>query len=94
MVKRARVFMTGGSQAIRLPAEFRFAGDVVYVRRNADGDVVLSDQPREPYAAFIAARAEIGTVPEGFLSQAERAQGREVRDPFAGMDDEPAGEGA
>jgi len=40
---KAKLFMAGGSQAVRLPAEFRFEGDEVDVRRDATtGDVVLS----------------------------------------------------
>jgi antitoxin VapB len=40
---RAKLFNTGGSQAVRLPAEFRFEGDEVDIRRDATtGDVVLS----------------------------------------------------
>ena len=40
---KAKLFMTGGSQAVRLPAEFRFEGDEVDVRRDSvTGDVVLS----------------------------------------------------
>lgn len=43
----AKLFMNGGSQAVRLPAEFRFEGDEVYVRRDErTGDVVLSSSPR------------------------------------------------
>jgi antitoxin VapB len=30
---KAKLFMTGGSQAVRLPAEFRFEGDEVDIRR-------------------------------------------------------------
>lgn len=40
---RAKLFTTGGSQAVRLPAEFRFKGDEVRIRRDPDtGDVILS----------------------------------------------------
>ena len=39
----AKLFNNGGSQAVRLPAEFRFEGDEVFVRRDAiTGDVILS----------------------------------------------------
>jgi antitoxin VapB len=39
----ARLFNNGGSQAVRLPAEFRFDGDEVFVRRDErTGDVILS----------------------------------------------------
>lgn len=44
----AKVFMTGRSQAVRLPAEFRFDTKEVYVRRDpATGDVVLSRRPAD-----------------------------------------------
>jgi antitoxin VapB len=40
---RAKLFTTGGSQAVRLPAEFRFEGSEVDIRRDpVTGDVVLS----------------------------------------------------
>ena len=38
----AKLFKNGASQAVRLPAEFRFEQDEVYIHRNAVGDVVLS----------------------------------------------------
>jgi antitoxin VapB len=46
-VKTARLFTNGGSQAVRLPAEFRFADATeVCIRRDAvTGDVVLSARP-------------------------------------------------
>jgi antitoxin VapB len=40
---RAKLFEIGSSQAVRLPAEFRFEGDEVKIRRDsATGDVILS----------------------------------------------------
>jgi antitoxin VapB len=45
-LRTAKVFMTGRSQAVRLPADFRFSTDEVYVRRDeATGDVILSPRP-------------------------------------------------
>lgn len=41
----AKLFKTGGSQAVRLPAEFRFEGDEVFIFHNESGDVVLSKNP-------------------------------------------------
>ena len=42
----AKLFKNGASQAVRLPSEFRFEGDEVYVTRDdATGDVVLSNRP-------------------------------------------------
>lgn len=39
MKKTASVFWTGRSQAVRLPKEFRFEGDIVLVRR--EGNAVI-----------------------------------------------------
>jgi antitoxin VapB len=46
MPHTAKLFRNGRSQAVRLPAEFRFPGSEVYVRRDpATGDVILSRRP-------------------------------------------------
>ena len=49
MTHIAKLFKNGRSQAVRLPAEFRFEGDEVYIRRDPNtGDVVLSHKkPQE-----------------------------------------------
>lgn len=42
----AKLFKNGASQAVRLPAEFRFEGGEVYVTRDeTTGDVILSNRP-------------------------------------------------
>jgi antitoxin VapB len=43
MTKTARLFTTGGSQAIRLPKEFRFPGNTVKLRKTSKGVLVLPD---------------------------------------------------
>ena len=44
--RMAKLFKNGASQAVRLPAEFRFEGEDVYVSRDEDtGDVILSHRP-------------------------------------------------
>lgn len=44
--RTAKLFKNGASQAVRLPMEFRFEGDRVYITRDAaTGDVVLSTRP-------------------------------------------------
>lgn len=50
----AKLFTHGGSQAVRLPREFRFEGHEVYVRRVGD-EVVLSGKPLADADALIAA---------------------------------------
>ena len=44
-IARAKLFMHGRSQAVRLPKEFRFEGTEVFVRKVGD-DVVLSSQQK------------------------------------------------
>ena len=42
----AKLFKNGASQAVRLPAEFRFEEKEVYITRDdVTGDVVLSSRP-------------------------------------------------
>ena len=46
MSATAKLFITGRSQAVRLPREFRFQGAEVFIRRDPQtGDVVLSPKP-------------------------------------------------
>jgi antitoxin VapB len=68
---RAKVFMSGRSQAVRIPAEYRFRSSEVSIRRDpASGDLILSEGPgtwAEVFAALDAAN-----IPEDFMSEAER----------------------
>ena len=46
MAHKAKIFENGRSQAVRLPKEYRFECDEVYIRRDEKtGDVVLSRRP-------------------------------------------------
>ena len=64
----AKLFKNGASQAVRLPAEFRFAGDEVYVSRDdATGDVVLSSRPgAKTWGEFFELLHAVA-VPEDFM---------------------------
>ncbi len=42
----AKVFMTGRSQAVRLPKAFRFDTDEVQIERRPDGALLLRPKPR------------------------------------------------
>ena len=42
--KTAKLFMNGGSQAVRLPQEFRFEGKEVYIYKEGE-QVILSPKP-------------------------------------------------
>ena len=42
----AKLFMNGRSQAVRLPAVFRFDCEAVFIRKDpATGDIILSRKP-------------------------------------------------
>lgn len=80
--RTAKLFTTGRSQAVRLPLEFRFDGSEVFVRRDPKtGDVILSRKP-ESWDGLFALHTD-GTDND-FLSNQERSQGSQERDPFAG----------
>jgi len=66
----AKLFKNGASQAVRLPAEFRFDGDEVYVTRDdATGDVVLSKRPgAKVWAEFFELLRSIN-VPNDYLDE-------------------------
>ena len=44
----AKVFMTGRSQAVRLPKAYRFDSDEVLIERRPDGAVLLRPKPKRP----------------------------------------------
>jgi antitoxin VapB len=68
-----KVFINGRSQAVRLPAAYRFKVAEVYVRQDpATGDVILSRRPAN-WAGFDAVANKLN-VPMDFLGAGERAQ--------------------
>jgi antitoxin VapB len=79
MPRTAKLFRNGRSQAVRLPAEFRFSGSEVFIRQDeATGDVVLSSRP-ETWDSFFQLRQQ-ANVPSEFMTdrQDEAAQEREL----------------
>jgi antitoxin VapB len=66
----AKLFKNGSSQAVRLPAEFRFRGSQVYATRDeVTGEVVLSDQPgRKAWRDFFKLLRSID-VPADFMTK-------------------------
>lgn len=81
MTQTAKIFMTGRSQAVRLPREFRFNEHEVYIRRDPQtGNVILSRKPNS-WAEFFALD-DTTSVPDDFLTKADRNQAEALRDPF------------
>ncbi len=67
MPRTAKLFRNGRSLAVRLPAEFRFEGTEVFIRRDPKtGDVILSRHP-ESWMSFFELADRAG-VPDDFLS--------------------------
>src|SRR3984893_5125858 len=56
-VAEAKVFMTGRSQAVRLPKEYRVTGDSVYVKRLGNS-IVLIPKTSDRWAGLFAALDE------------------------------------
>ena len=67
MPHTAKLFRNGRSQAVRLPAEYRFEGSAVYILRDpATGDVILSRRP-ESWQQFFDLTKSI-EFPEDFIA--------------------------
>ncbi len=68
--RAAKLFRNGASQAVRLPAEFRFEGKEVYATRDdKTGDVVLSSRPgAREWTDFFTLIHSID-VPDDFMSE-------------------------
>jgi len=45
MPQTAKIFMNGRSQAVRLPAEFRFSVREVFIERQGDGALIIRPKP-------------------------------------------------
>ena len=65
MRRTAKLFQNGRSQAVRLPADLRFDGSEVFIRRDqTTGDVILSRRPESWETFFDLAKG----APEDFMS--------------------------
>ncbi len=73
-MKAARLFKNGGSQAVRLPAEFKFEGDEVYIKKTRYG-VLLLPKSQSPWKLW---REAIERYDSPFMD--ERQQGEQVRE--------------
>jgi antitoxin VapB len=83
MSQVAKLFTNGRSQAVRLPAAYRFDTNEVFIRRDpATGDVILSRKP-DTWDDFFAALRK-ADAPADFLDQRERGLEPFNRDPFEG----------
>ena len=68
--RRAKLFTNGASEAVRLPAEFRFDTDEVFIRRDdATGDVLLSSKPGARIWADFFELMETIDIPDDVMAE-------------------------
>jgi len=83
MQQTAKIFVTGRSQAVRLPREFRFDVAEVFIRYDPKtGDVVLSPKPADWQGLLDAVALN---KDEELLVSRRVTTAR--RDPFAGLEE-------
>lgn len=72
--KRAKVFWTGRSQAVRLPKEFRFSTDTVLVHREGESVVLQpADAWPEGYVeSFAGVPEDFARPPQGEVERRRR----------------------
>jgi antitoxin VapB len=58
----AKLFVNGGSQAVRLPKKFRFEGDSVYLKKLPDAVMILPKD--DPWASLVSAFGSIPDFPD------------------------------
>jgi antitoxin VapB len=66
MPRTAKVFMTNRSQAVRLPKEYQFSTDEVFIRKEGD-EVILSPRPRD-WNAYLEASP---VASDAFMSEVD-----------------------
>ena len=69
-IKRAKIFKTGRSQAVRLPKEFRFDGDTVIIRHEGSAVILEPDGWPDGYVDSFAG------IPDDFERAAQGAPDR------------------
>lgn len=77
----AKIFFNGRSQAVRLPAAYRFDAKEVFIHKDPEtGNIILSRKPANWDGFFDAIHN--ACVPKDFLSKKERDQNQTTPDPF------------
>ena len=71
----AKIFMSGRSQAVRLPKELRFSGDAVIARRLGNGVLLLPVDA--PWQTLMQALDEFEP---GFVMEREQPAGQQTRE--------------
>jgi len=65
-LEKAKVFMTGRGQAVRIPAKYRFNSGEVYIRKDPNtGEITLSERPKQPSLTEIFKMLDEAVAAEG-----------------------------
>lgn len=75
----AKLFKSGRSQAVRLPKEYRFDGEEVFVKRVGEAVVLL---PRED--SWRTLYDSLGSFSEDFMAQRNQPTSEDAREPLFG----------
>lgn len=73
----AKVFKSGNSQAVRLPKEFQFSGNEVYIKKV--GRTVVLIPKDDPWALF---RESLDEFPDDFFEEGREQPSLEDREGF------------
>jgi antitoxin VapB len=73
----ARVFMSGNSQAVRLPKEFRLNSSEVEIFRRGD-EIVLREKPRSAATIFDL----LSNLPNDFMEEGRKDLPPQEREPL------------
>ncbi len=76
-MKTAKLFRNGESQAVRLPKEFRFAGNEVFIKRVGDAVVLLPKA--KSWDTLIESLAKF---PADFMNDREQPAEADSREPL------------
>ncbi len=76
-MKTAKIFKNGGSQAVRLPKEFQFDGEQVYIKQLGNAVVLL---PQVDPWQFL--EDSLDQFTEDFLASRDQPEQEERKDPF------------
>lgn len=77
MAETARLFENGRSQAVRLPKEYRFVGDQVYIKRLGRAVVLLPYH--EPWQTLVDS---LGQFSDDFMQEREQPAPQERAELF------------
>jgi antitoxin VapB len=73
-MKTAKLFKNGQSQAVRLPKNFRFDGDAVFIKKVGSSVVLMPEKN-----SWDALLASIGQFTPEFMAEREQPQNQDKR---------------